>query len=150
MGLRNGIAELGQRMTRFSRRLRDAQRGNVAMIFALALPGLVMMTLGGVDLHRAATVQVNLQDALDAAALAAARSSYTTDAELTTVGLTALKANLQAYPDITLREDQTTFHLNDDQIVVANSKVDVKTIVANIFLPPYGKFMDDKLPVGAH
>ena len=150
MGLRNGIAELGGRMTRFGRRLRDAQRGNVAMIFALALPGLVLMTLGGVDLHRASTVQVNLQDALDAAALAAARSSYTTDADLTTVGLTALKANLQAYPDITLRTDQTTFHLNDDQVVVANSKVDVKTIVANIFLPPYGKFMDDKLPVGAH
>jgi len=26
----------------------------------------------------------------------------------------------------------------------------VKTLVANIFLPPYGKFMDDYLPVGAH
>ena len=48
-------------------------RGNVAMIFALALPALVLMTLGGVDLHRASTVKVNLQDALDAAALAAVR-----------------------------------------------------------------------------
>jgi len=150
MGLRNGIAAVGRSASRFARRLRDAQRGNVAMIFALALPGLVLMTLGGVDLHRASTVQVNLQDALDAAALAAARSSYTTDADLTTVGLAALKANMQAYPDITLRTDQTTFHLNDDQVVVANSKVDVKTIVANIFLPPYGKFFDDKMPVGAH
>ncbi len=26
----------------------------------------------------------------------------------------------------------------------------MKTLVANIFLPPYGKFMDDYLPVGAH
>jgi Flp pilus assembly protein TadG len=108
------------------------------------------MTLGGVDIHRASTVRVNLQDALDAATLAAARSPYTTNAEVTAVGMATLRANLKAYPEITLREDQTTFILNGSGVVVADSKVDVKTIVANIFLPPYGKFMDDKLPVGAH
>ena len=120
------------------------------MIFALSLPPLILMTLGGVDLHRASTVRVNLQDALDAAALAAARSPYTTNAEITTVGMAALRANLKAYPEITLREDQTTFVLNDEGIVVADSKVDVKALVANIVLPPYGQFMDDKLPVAAH
>lgn len=150
MGAGTWITEAGGRLRRFAARLAEARRGNVAMIFALALPALVLMTLGGVDIHRASTVRVNLQDALDAAALAAARSSYTTDAQLTTIGLAALKANLQAYPDITLREDQTNFTLNSDQVVIATSVVDVKTIVANIFLPPYGKFMDDKLPVGAH
>ena len=132
------------------RRLRSDVRGNVAMIFSLTLPVLVLMTLGGVDIHRASTVRVNLQDALDAATLAAARSPYATDEELSRVGMAALRANLQAYPDITLREDQTTFVLNSDSVVVANSKVDVKTLVANIILPPYGKFMDDYLPVGAH
>ncbi len=85
-------------------------------------------------------MRVNLQDALDAAALAAARSPYSTDEELSRVGLASLRANLQAYPDITLREDQTTFVLDNDSVVIANSKVDVKTLVANIFLPPYGKF----------
>ena len=40
--------------------------------------------------------------------------------------------------------------LNSDDVVIASSRVDVKTLVANIFLPPYGKFMDDYLPVGAH
>lgn len=150
MGVGTWIAEGRGRLRRFAARLAEAQRGNVAMIFALALPALVLMTLGGVDIHRASTVRVNLQDALDAATLAAARSSYTTDAELTAVGLAALKANLQAYPDITLREDRTTFTLNSEQVVIASSVVDVKTLVANIFLPPYGQFMDDKLPVGAH
>ena len=132
------------------RRLRSDVRGNVAMIFSLTLPVLVLMTLGGVDIHRASTVRVNLQDALDAATLAAARSPYTTDADLSRVGLAALRANLQAYPDILLREDQTTFTLDSDSVVVGSSKVDVKTLVANIILPPYGKFMDDYLPVGAH
>ncbi|WP_339933688.1 ubiquitin-activating E1 FCCH domain-containing protein [uncultured Brevundimonas sp.] len=134
----------------FVRRLRSDVRGNVAMIFSLTLPVLVLMTLGGVDIHRASTVRVNLQDALDAATLAAARSPYTTDTDLSRVGLAALRANLQAYPDIILREDLTTFTMTSDSVVIANSKVDVKTLVANIILPPYGKFMDDYLPVGAH
>ncbi|MFT4912832.1 MAG: Flp pilus assembly protein TadG [Brevundimonas sp.] len=132
------------------RRLRSDVGGNVAMIFSLTLPVLVLMTLGGVDIHRASTVRVNLQDALDAATLAAARSPYTTDEDLSRVGLAALRGNLQAYPDIILREDQTTFVLDNDSVVIANSKVDVKTLVANLILPPYGKFMDDYLPVGAH
>lgn len=150
MGITNAITGLGRGLTGFAGRFARARRGNVAMIFALSLPPLILMTLGGVDIHRASTVRVNLQDALDAAALAAARSPYTTSAEIRTVGLNALRANLKAYPEITLREDKTTFVLNDEGVVVADSKVDVKALVANIFLPPYGKFMDDQLPVGAH
>jgi Flp pilus assembly protein TadG len=108
------------------------------------------MTVGGVDIHRASTVRVNLQDALDAATLAAARSPYSDQVNIQRVGLAALKANLKAYPNITLREADTTFVLRNAEVVVANSKVDVKTLVANIFLPPYGKFMDDYIQVGAH
>ncbi len=134
----------------FLGRLLSDARGNVAMLFGLSLPVLILMTMGGVDIHRASTVRVNLQDALDAATLAAARSPYSEDEDLREVGLTALRANLKAYPDIILREADTTFSLNDDAVVVASSKVDVKTLVANIFLPPYGQFMDDYLPVGAH
>ena len=149
-GITDAITGWGRSLKGFADRFAHARQGNVAMIFALSLPPLILMTLGGVDLHRASTVRVNLQDALDAAALAAARSPYTTNAEIRTVGLNALKANLKAYPEITLREDQTTFVLNAEGVVVADSKVDVKALVANIVLPPYGKFMDDKLPVGAH
>jgi len=133
----------------FGARLAGETRGNVALLFGLSLPVLILMTVGGVDIHRASTVRVNLQDALDAAALAAARSPYVDNVDIQRVGMATLKANLKAYPNITLREADTTFVLQDE-VVVADSKVDVKTLVANIFLPPYGKFMDDYLPVGAH
>ena len=129
--------------------LSDA-RGNVALLFGLTLPVVVLISVGGVDLHRASTVRVNLQDALDAAALTAARSPYTDNADLERVGLAALRANLKAYPDVVLREADTSFVINDENVVIARSKVDVKALVANIFLPPYGQFMDDHLPVGAH
>ncbi|WP_298123733.1 VWA domain-containing protein [Brevundimonas sp.] len=131
------------------RRLYADARGNVTLVFGLTLPALILMTLGGVDIHRASTVRINLQDALDAATLAAARSPHTTNAGLQTVGLAALRANLSAYPQITLREDQTTFVLNEEGIVVANARVDVRALVANIILSPFGQFMEDVLPVAA-
>lgn len=150
MGLRTWIGGMGHGLRAFARRMADDRRGNVAMLFAVTMPVLVLMTVGGVDIHRVSTVRANLQDALDAATLAAARSPYTVDADLREVGLAALKANLKAYPDITLREAETTFVLNDDDVVVASSTIDVKTLVASIFLPPYGQFMDETLPVGVH
>lgn len=134
----------------FLSRLSRSREGGVAMIFALALPALVMMTVAGVDLHRASTVRTNLQDALDAATLAAARSSYVDDEGITQVGLASLRANLQNHASIILREDQTSFVLNDEGVVVADAQVDVQALVANIFLPPYGQLLDDYLPVGAH
>ena len=148
MGVGNWIKRQGQAAQAFARRFGAATRGNVAMIFAITLPVLVMITMGGVDINRAATVRANLQDALDAATLAAARSSATTEADLTAIGTKALKANLQNYPDINLAS--ATFTLSADQIVIANATVNVKTLVANIILPPYGKLLDDTLPVGAH
>ncbi|HWW11189.1 MAG TPA: ubiquitin-activating E1 FCCH domain-containing protein [Brevundimonas sp.] len=150
MAIGHWIGGIARGACNLVRRMASETRGNVAMIFGLSMPVLVLMTVGGVDIHRASTVRVNLQDALDAATLAAARSPYSDDVNIQRVGLAALKANLKAYPNITLREADTTFVLNNSQIVVASSKVDVKTLVANIFLPPYGKFMDDYIQVGAH
>ena len=150
MAIGHWIGGIARGAQAFVRRMAAETRGNVAMIFGLSLPVLILMTVGGVDIHRASTVRVNLQDALDAATLSAARSPYTANTDIQRVGLAALKANLKAYPNITLREADTTFVLNSDDVVVASSKVDVKTLVANIFLPPYGKFMDDYIKVGAH
>ena len=132
----------------FLKRFSHCRRGNVAMMFALSLPLLVMTSLVGVDVHRISTVRANLQDALDAAALAAARSPHMDEANITTVGMAALRANLQAYPQITLREDLTTFRLTEEGAVIADSRVDVETLVANIFLPPYGQLMEDQVQVG--
>jgi Flp pilus assembly protein TadG len=148
MSVGNWIRRQVQAARAFTRRFGASTRGNVAMIFAISLPVLVMITMGGVDINRAATVRVNLQDALDAATLAAARSTATSDADLTTIGTKALRANLQNYPDINLAN--ATFTLSADQIVISNATVNVKTLVANIVLPPYGKLLDDTLPVGAH
>ncbi|RZJ29361.1 MAG: pilus assembly protein [Brevundimonas sp.] len=134
----------------FLRRMANETRGNVAMIFGLSLPVLILMTVGGVDIHRASTVRVNLQDALDAATLAAARSPYNDADNIQRVGLAALQANLKAYPGVILREADTTFVLENEEIVVASAKVDVKTLVAHIILPPYGEFLDEYIPVGAH
>ncbi|MBU1347979.1 MAG: pilus assembly protein [Alphaproteobacteria bacterium] len=144
------VKRTASRVTAFCRRFASDVRGNVAMIFAIVLPVLILMSLGGVDIHRASTVRMNLQDALDAATLAAARSQFTSDADITRVGLASLRANLAPYSEITLLEDLTTFRLDNTGAVVADARVNVTALVANIFLPPYGQFLDDQLPVNAH
>lgn len=137
------------RLKTFISCLRGDRRGNVAMMFGLSLPVLVMMVMGGVDISRVATVRANLQDALDAATLAAARSPYTSaqQAQLNAVGLAALKANLRTNPAIVFNEADVHFTVDANQMVTGSAKVQVKTLVANIVLPPYGKLLDDKLPV---
>lgn len=123
-------------------------RGNVAMIFALTMPVLVMITMGGVDINRASTVRASLRDALDAATLAAARSSATTDTEINAIGNRVLRSNLQTFPDVALTS--ASFKLTDGHIVVADAVVSVKTLVAGIVLPSSGRLFDDRIAVGAH
>ncbi|MFC5372192.1 ubiquitin-activating E1 FCCH domain-containing protein [Brevundimonas faecalis] len=132
----------------FIARFAEASHGNIAMMFGLTLPVLLMISLGAIDLHQASKVKAQLQDALDAASLAAARSTATTSAGVNTVGMAALKANMPAY----FKEgggDTASFTLVGGQLVVATAKVDVKVLVANVFLPPYGQLLDDYLPVAA-
>ena len=136
-----------QAIAGFLRRFAVASHGNVAMIFALMLPVLAILTLGGIDISRATTVRSHLQDALDAASLAAARSPYITDAELTEVGLRSLRANMPEYFGAD-SGDTATFTLSPDRVVIADATVNIRTMVANIILPPYGRMLDDTLPVG--
>ena len=155
-----GRREHGWAMTivnRESRRLQDVARrfasdtrGNIAMISAFVIPVLLLITFGGIDIHRASTVKANLQDALDAATLAAARSPYTADADITRVGLASLRANLAPYNDISLLTAQTTFVLDSTGAVVGDAKVNVTALVANIILPIVGRGTGDQIPVGAH
>lgn len=132
------------------RRFASDVRGNVAMISAFVIPVLLLITFGGIDIHRATTVKANLQDALDAATLAAARSQFTDDANITRVGLASLRANLAPFKDITLLTGQTTFKLDNTGAVVASAKVDVDALVANIVLPMVGRGTGDQIPVSAH
>lgn len=118
----------------FLKRLARARDGGVAMMFALALPPVALMAVAGIDFHRASTVRMNLQDALDAATLAAARSSETTTAGVTRVGLAALQANLANYPGVRLNQASTRFVLNADGSVDSHAEATVDTLVAEMFL----------------
>lgn len=131
------------------RRLARARDGGVALVFGLALPPLMMMTVAGVDLHRAATVRSSLQDALDAAALAAARSQYVDEAGVNRIGMASLRANMQNFTGVTLDTSATSFTLSRDGVVTAVAKANVDAIIADIILPPYGQVLDDELPVTA-
>ena len=125
-----------------------SQRGNVAMMTGVALPILLMVSAGAIDLHNMARVKSELQDALDAASLAAARSPYAQQTDIQRVGMDALRANMPGYfqgnPG-----DIGTFIITGKDQVTATATVQVKTIVANIFLPPYGKLFDDYMPMSA-
>ncbi|MBB5772696.1 Flp pilus assembly protein TadG [Brevundimonas vesicularis] len=134
----------------FTSRLSSDRGGNVVMIFALVMPALMMLTLGGIDINRVTTAKARVQDALDAAALAAARSSYTDPKDLKTVALVALRANLRNASVEPFADDAVKIELTKDQIVIADIQVQVKTLIANVVLPPYGKILDDTLPVSVH
>lgn len=131
-------------------RLSSDRGGNVVMIFALVMPALIMITLGGIDINRITTVKARVQDALDAAALAAARSSHTDPDDLQAVAVVALRANLRNASVEPFADDAVKIVLTKDQLIVADMQVQVKTLVANVFLPPYGKILDDTLPVSVH
>jgi len=145
--VKHGLKRAGRGLSLFVRRLMRQTQGNVALMFAIALPILMMITLGAVDLHQASKVKAELQDALDAAALAAARSIYADDANINRVGMAALKANMPRYFQAG-SADTANFVLSNNR-VTGEARVNVKVLVANIFLPPYGKLLDDYLPVGS-
>ncbi|WP_404418204.1 ubiquitin-activating E1 FCCH domain-containing protein [Brevundimonas vesicularis] len=137
-------------LRRLAIQLASDRRGNVVMIFALVMPALVMLTLGGIDINRVTTAKARVQDALDAATLAAARSSYTDPKDLKTVALVALKANLRNASVEPFSDDAVKIELTKEQVVIADIQVQVKTLIANVVLPPYGKILDDTLPVSVH
>lgn len=68
-------------------------RGNVAMIFALALVPLSVVTGAGIDVTRAVTARSAAQNALDAAVLAAARANLDDEDELKAVFEASFEAN---------------------------------------------------------
>ena len=141
----------GSRLLDVVRRFASDARGNIAMISAFVFPVLLLITFGGIDIHRASTVRANLQDALDAATLAAARSQFTEDAAITEVGIASLQANLAPYKNIALQTSTTTFRLNPETgAVVGDARVNVTALVANIILPMVGQGTGDQIPVGAH
>lgn len=81
------------RLDKFLRAFRK-EEGAVAVQFAMAVVPMAVMVFGAMDVSRASGEKMRLQDALDAAALAAARSTATTDSALQAVGASVLAADL--------------------------------------------------------
>ncbi|HEY3949981.1 pilus assembly protein TadG-related protein [Phenylobacterium sp.] len=100
------------------------------MTFAITFAVLAPMSLGIFDVFTMTQQQGRLQDALDAAALYAARSTATTTPDINTIGNKALVANLQLIPGATLQSSSFT--------LVSTPGGDTKvTGTAQVSLPAY-------------
>ncbi|WP_374469179.1 pilus assembly protein TadG-related protein [Phenylobacterium sp.] len=94
-------------------------RGVAAVVFALALAVLAPMALGVFDVYMASEQRGKLQDALDAAALFAARSNAQTGDEIDAIGDKALAANLKLLRGASLQD--STFALSGTKVVASAS-----------------------------
>ncbi|OYW27880.1 MAG: pilus assembly protein TadG [Caulobacter sp. 12-67-6] len=117
---------------RLIERLRDDDRGAVAVQFAfLALP-IAILAFGLLDMNRISVQRRQLQDAMDAATLMAARSTATTDAALDTVGDAAFAAEMSGL-GLTLTTASTTFKSGTGNKVIGTASVTVTPIIANLW-----------------
>ncbi|MGA0602466.1 VWA domain-containing protein [Caulobacter sp. KR2-114] len=104
----------------------------MAVQFALLALPLCILAFGLVDVNRATVAKQQLQDALDAATLMAARTTTaTTDTALYNVGNPALTANLSTLSGVTLKT--SSFHLNGVYID-SSATVQVTPVVANLWM----------------
>jgi Flp pilus assembly protein TadG len=78
------------------------ESGATAVFFAIGLILLAPVSLGLVDVYLTSTTRAQLQDALDTAALYAARSGAATTEEIDRIGEAALRANLHLPAGVTL------------------------------------------------
>lgn len=104
------------------------QRGNVAIVAAVSMIPLCIGSLGAVDLARAVAAKVQLQNALDAAALGAARMVGTSDSDLQAAGHRLLQQGLARGTEMEL--ESSDFRFADDGRVVASARASVEPYVA--------------------
>lgn len=123
------LPHLARRLRGFS----GEDRGNVAMMLALSIVPLMMGAMGALDLTRGLTAKVELQDALDAAALAAGRSSSTDASELQQIGQSILRQNLAGATDFQLVS--SSFTLDDNGVVVAQAQASFSPTLAGLVGP---------------
>ncbi|WP_421739658.1 TadE/TadG family type IV pilus assembly protein [Caulobacter sp.] len=113
-------------------RLRRDERGAIAVQFAfLALP-IAILAFGLIDMNRISLQRRQLQDALDAATLIAARSTATTDAALDTVGDAAFLVEMNGL-GVTLTAANSTFKAGTGNRVIGTVSVTIKPIITNLW-----------------
>jgi Flp pilus assembly protein TadG len=109
MGASKRAASKAMKLTKLAKLLRTRDEGNVAIVTAAAMIPLAIASMGAVDLTRAYATRVELQDALDAAALAAGRSSTSDQSKLQALGERILDQNLASARDFTLVDSSFSF-----------------------------------------
>jgi Flp pilus assembly protein TadG len=121
-------------------RFGESRRGGVAIWFGIMMPFIAVGSLGVVDYGAASMHKQTIQDALDGAALIAARSSGTTSSAIDTTGDAAFKAlipantNLTGFtPDANGRLANVTFSLSGSK-VVASATGTYTPIVSHLLL----------------
>jgi Flp pilus assembly protein TadG len=119
-----------QRVRDFARAFRRDNSAAAAIQFALMALPLSVAVFGMVDVSRASAAKGHLQDALDAAALAAARSTATTDEGLQAVGEGVLAVDLVG-SRATLKT--SSFKLVDNA-VVATATAEMTPVIAGLWL----------------
>lgn len=106
------------------------RRGNVATVVALSMGPICIAGLGAMDLARATSAKSQLQDALDAASLAAARTNAETDAELKAAGDRFLAQNLKLSSDFSIKT--TAFRFGENGKVISSAQLEVKPFIAGM------------------
>ena len=119
-------------VTRLVAPLGADERGAIAVQFALLLLPITILTFGLIDISRVSVQKHQLQDALDAATLMAARSTETTDAGLDTIGDAALATELNGL-GVTLTAANSSFTGAADVTIVGTASVDIKPIISNLW-----------------
>jgi Flp pilus assembly protein TadG len=115
------------------RRARGDERGAIAVQFALLLIPIAIITFGLIDISRVSVQKRQMQDALDAATLMAARSSATTNDGLNTVGYAALQTELSG-TGVALGPNNASFVLGAQNTVVGTiTNVRIMPIISNLW-----------------
>ena len=123
---------LSERVRAFAGRLRRDQSGAIAVQFAfLAIP-LSILVFALVDVGRVSLQRRQMQDALDAATLIAARSTAVTDADLNTVGDAAFLAEVAGL-NLGVTASNANFASGANNTVVGTATVTMKPIIANLW-----------------
>jgi len=115
------------------RRFAANKAGVSAVTFAISFSVLAPMTMGVFDIYQMNGQRGKLQDALDAAALYAARSTATTTKDIDIIGDKALAANLKLIPGATLQSSNFVLDTTGDAKVVATASVRVPALAPDAF-----------------
>ncbi|MBW8814550.1 MAG: VWA domain-containing protein [Caulobacterales bacterium] len=102
----------------------------MAVVAALSMGPICIGSLGAIDLARATSAKAQLQDALDAAALGAARTNSVTNSDLQAAGARFLSQNLSLGTDFRLAA--SSFSFGDGGKVEASARLEVTPFVAGL------------------